>query len=405
MDWLGRAATGPKAAGMRTSRPSALGLSALLATSSVAALLIGTGAPPAYAVQPCEFGGIAVVGASQGSVTNSAPISCIYISNSTINGSVTNAGSGAITTTGPPSSTGITVNNSTVTGAVSNAGTIAASGNGIAITGNASIGGGIGNSGMLSVGGSGIVVNGPSTFAGGISNSGAITASGNGINVGSAGLFTSGIVNSASGTITATRFGVGVLVGSTGGPGIYNVSNFGGGVSNAGSISSNSGTGIQINGVSTFGGGIANSGTISGSGAGIRVEHTVSFVGSIVNAAGATISGGTGIEICNCVTSFLGGITSRHDSGCLHGNSRQWCQRLWHRRWRRHQQFGFDLGKPRLRHCCQRVNLHRRHQQFWHDLGGRQRHLGRRNRKFHRQRRGVDLLGRHYQFRHHRGDA
>ncbi|HEX4042131.1 MAG TPA: hypothetical protein VHY10_10550, partial [Xanthobacteraceae bacterium] len=175
MDWLGRAATGPKAAGMRTSRPSALGLSALLATSSVAALLIGTGAPPAYAIQPCQGGGIAVVGVSQGSVTNSAPISCIYISNSTISGSVTNAGSGAITTTGPPSSTGITVNNSTVTGAVSNAGTIAASGNGIAITGNASIGGGIGNSGMLSVGGSGIVVNGPSTFAGGISNSGAIT--------------------------------------------------------------------------------------------------------------------------------------------------------------------------------------------------------------------------------------
>jgi hypothetical protein len=162
---------------VRTNRPN---LRRLLATSSVAALLIGGGAPHAYAVQ-CQVGGIAIVGASQGGVNNAAPISCIFISNSTISGSVTNSSHGAITTThGPPSGTGITISNSTITGTVSNAGSISATSDGILITNNATIDGGIANSGTItSASRSGIVVGGKITgttisigsFGGGISAS------------------------------------------------------------------------------------------------------------------------------------------------------------------------------------------------------------------------------------------
>ena len=70
-----------------------------------------------------------------------------------------------------------------------------------------------------------IVVNGASIFSGGIGNSGTITASGNAINGANDGLFSGGIVDSATGTITATHYGVGLLVGNTGGPGVSNVSN------------------------------------------------------------------------------------------------------------------------------------------------------------------------------------
>ncbi|MGC1777355.1 MAG: hypothetical protein WBB34_05360, partial [Xanthobacteraceae bacterium] len=281
----------------------------LLATSSVAALLIGGGMPVALAA-PCTN----VVAAPFDNPANTT------VQNICITGSFTAPGSN-VSNEGTISPSGIAFVGGTISGSILDTGVInggisldAASmitGNQVAISiGGSIFTGGISNAGTLSVSASAVVVNGPSTFSGGISNSGTITAAGNGINVGGAGQFTGGIVNAASGTIAATRFGVGVLVGSTGGPGVYNVSKFNGGISNAGSISSNSGTGIQINGVSTFGGGISNSGTISGSRAGIRVEQTVSFVGSIVNAAGGAISGGTGIEICNCVTSFLGGITN-----------------------------------------------------------------------------------------------
>ena len=253
---------GPKAVGMRRSTLSGPGLRALLATSSVAALLIGGGTPAAYAAA-CSN----VVSAPFDNPLNTT------IQNVCVDASFTAPGSN-ITNEGSISPSGIAFVGGTINGSILSTGVIDGgisldatsmiSGSHTAISiGGAIFTGGISNSGMLSVGGSGIVVNGPSTFTGGISNSGTITASGNGINVGSAGLFTGGIVNSATGTITAARFGVGVLVGSTGGPGVYNVSNFSGGISNAGNISSNSGTGIQINGVSTFGGGITNSGTIS----------------------------------------------------------------------------------------------------------------------------------------------
>ena len=92
-------------------RPRRLRL--LLATSSVAALLIGGGAPAAWA--QCAIND---VGTSVGPVSNAAAINCINIQNSTVTGSVTNTGTGTITTTGaaPPTETGITINNSKVTG-------------------------------------------------------------------------------------------------------------------------------------------------------------------------------------------------------------------------------------------------------------------------------------------------
>ena len=95
-------------------------------------------------------------------------------------------------------------------------------------------------------------------FSGGITNSGSISAAG-GISVDGVSTFAGGIVNAAGGTITATT-GAGIAVGGTH-SGAYLVGSFGGGVSNAGTISA-AGTGILINGVSTFNGGITNSGTI-----------------------------------------------------------------------------------------------------------------------------------------------
>jgi hypothetical protein len=134
--------------------------SSLLATTSLAALLLG-GAP-------ALAGGLSFDGQTQASVTNPA--------NTTV--------------------TSIVINNSTVTGAVTNAGTIspgkAGGGNGgataaLAVTNNSTIGGGIHNSGTINVSGSGfnvagvfiIDVNGMvNTIAGGISNTGTISASG-----------------------------------------------------------------------------------------------------------------------------------------------------------------------------------------------------------------------------------
>ncbi len=67
----------------------------LLATSSVAALLIGAGAPAAWA-QQCAINDVANSNGT-GPITNSTAINCINIQSSTVNGNVTNTGSGTIT--------------------------------------------------------------------------------------------------------------------------------------------------------------------------------------------------------------------------------------------------------------------------------------------------------------------
>ena len=158
-------------------------LGALLASSSLAALLVGTGAPAAFA--QCAIS----PGTNQPSVSNSAAINCINIDGITVTGDVTNTGTGTLTATGAgqPSRTGITINNASVGGAVTNAGHITAtsgsgiSGNGIFLTNNAAVSGGIANSGTITARAVGIFVDGfvsvgpiISTFSGGISNSGTI---------------------------------------------------------------------------------------------------------------------------------------------------------------------------------------------------------------------------------------
>jgi hypothetical protein len=118
----------------------------LLASSSVAALLIGAGTPSAFAV--CAINDVAN-SAGAGPFTNNSAINCINIQNSAVNqaggNSVTNAAGGTITATGaaPPTASGITINNSSLAGSILNAGTITAStagpGNGIIVTNNATV--------------------------------------------------------------------------------------------------------------------------------------------------------------------------------------------------------------------------------------------------------------------------
>jgi len=328
----------------------------LLASSSVAALLIGSGASAALATT-CSIND---VGVSVGSVSNSSAINCINIQTSTVTNNVTNAATGTITAgapRSPPISTGITINNSSIGGTIFNAGKIIAptAGNGIFVTNNATVSGGIVNSGTISAG-AGIFVgaNAPSrssvtlsAFSGGITNSGKISGTGNGIFVGanadifsSAALstFSGGIVNSgtisgggisvgagafeASSTMLATFFGGitntgkisggGISVGV--GAGFYSfaamLSTFAGGISNSGKIS---GGGISVSvgadhgsvaTLSAFSGGISNSGKISGGGISVLVGantdgNTVAlstFSGGIVNS-GKISGGGISVDV------------------------------------------------------------------------------------------------------------
>ncbi|MFZ0606870.1 MAG: autotransporter domain-containing protein [Xanthobacteraceae bacterium] len=331
---------------MRRSALKGPGPRALLATSSVAALLIGTGAPAAYA-QPCGSGGIAIVGASQGSVSNPGPISCIYISNSTIGGSVTNSVGGTIATTaGPPSSTGITVTDSTITGTISNAGAISASGNGILITNDATVAGGISNSGTITANVNGIMVGGTaqsgssvavSNLGGGITNSGKIaTSSGNGIIVGGKSLV--GIFGTPS-AVTVSTFagsisnggviaaaGAGIVVGgeASGTGTSVSVSTFGGNIVNSGRITASGPAAIVVGGeanglfasvtVGGFGGGITNSGTISASFAtGILVGGQAS--GTVASVTISTFAG----NISNAGTISVRGSVGSSDSGIVVG--------------------------------------------------------------------------------------
>ncbi len=268
------------------------GKTGLLLSSSVAALLIGGGAPAAFAAcTVSQIGGPPVA-----SVSNSTAIDCINVLNATVTGNVINTGTGALTALGggAPSRTGITINNSSIGGAVSNAGIINATNLGIQIANGATVSGGIANSGALSsAGGIGILVDGVDSFSG-------------------------GIVNGASGTLSAVNDGI--VVGS--------VINFSGGVSNAGTIVSgpvgirigsayvSSSTTIHATPVTTFTGGVTNTGTISAGSAGIWVQAASSFVGDIVNSASGVITGSQGIVV------GVGTPSNPSSSAVLHAVSR-----------------------------------------------------------------------------------
>ena len=293
----------------------------LLATSSVAALLVGGGVPAALAgscaIQPVT---------NQSSVSDSASINCINISGVTVTGNVTNTGTGVITATGgaAPTRTGILVAGGSIGGTISNAGTINAANYGIQAQGNAAISGGIANSGTISAFASAVVVQNTSSFAGGIVNSGTITAlNATGIFIANVSSFAGGISN--SGTISGRTSGIEVYIVSTFAGGISNsgtisaalfssiwitgVSSFAGGISNSGTISSAGFGGIQALSVSNFAGGISNSGTISAGNYGIVVNGVSSFAGGISNSGTISAAGRTGIVV-NGVSSFAGGISN-----------------------------------------------------------------------------------------------
>jgi uncharacterized protein with beta-barrel porin domain len=307
----------------------------LLATSSVAALLVGGALSSAFAACKTSSTSVTSSGPSfSGGITNAgavcAPENGIVVTGvSTFSGGVTNAGTisaGII---------GIDVNNvgafGSSAGGISNGGTISVGDTigysvfGIYVDAVQSFRGGITNSGLISVtnavGGpaTGIYVTGVSTFTGGIHNSGTIDVTGSSFSSyergGSGGIFNEG------GSGTALIDG-GLTLITDGSGGIFNVgvtltaaviiepllpigilasngSLFMGGITNSGTISvSASGrpgfaTGIDVSSIATFMGGIANSGLISAS----------------VSYATATLGGGVGIEISG-VTTFSGGITN-----------------------------------------------------------------------------------------------
>ena len=284
----------------------------LLASCSVAALLIGGGTSVAFAA--CVNGG--------GGYDNTGAISCIQVTNTTFTGNITNAG-----TISPG---GITFTGSAMTGYVLDSGPLIAGGisldsaskissvsaTAISITGSTFLGG-ITNNGTISVVGkshSAIFVYEVSSFAGGISNKGTISVTNTNANIGVAGIdvyhdaaFTGGINN--SGTISVGPVGYGNFD-------IYvsTVTNFADGISNSGTLSveGHSGAAIGVLGVSTFSGGITNSGMISTTNApsdmgGIIVSGGTIFSGGVSNAG--TIVAGYGIAVQEFST-FLDGITN-----------------------------------------------------------------------------------------------
>ena len=281
---------------MRSGAPVAgLRIGILLASSSVAALLIGGGARPAVAACANVVGPGAVA-----SFTNSGATACVTFSGATVSGNIVNAGT---ISNLPAGAHGILF--TSAAGSVAN-----------------TIQGSVSNSGVISVGGNGIFVNGAQTLLGGITNSGTIiagAANDAGIKLFQTTTFAGGIVNASTGIITHADTGILVAAEST----------FSGGVTNAGTITGNF-NGIRVGSLggspATFIGNISNSGTITDLGStgagpgngGINVvagsggvTHIITFSGNIMNSGSISAAGSSspGIRVAN-VTSFLGGISN-----------------------------------------------------------------------------------------------
>ena len=329
---------------------------ALLLSSSIAALLVAGGTPPAWAA--C---GNNIHASFDNPAAQTTP--CVAVTNTSFTGNITNEG-----TISPG---GITLSNGTLTGSIISTGTIAggisldgksvisSTGTAIAISGGA-FSGGISNNGMIAANSKGIFVGALSpagvsvtisTFAGGITNAGSISSA-LGIHVGGEAVafgshssvtvsnFSGGISNSGSITAALPGAAVGVWVGGlAAGSSLASVtvSTFSGGITNSGTISVAGSSSILVGGVafggssvrvSSFTGGISNSGTISDSGlAGIMVggealassSVTVSsFAGgignsstmSVANALAGILVGGVGAPGSVTVSTFTGGISN-----------------------------------------------------------------------------------------------
>jgi hypothetical protein len=138
------------------------------------------------------------------------------------------------------------------------------------------------------------------TFSGGVSNTGTIGAGGivliSGAFISGGGIFDSGIVSGGIKVDSSSK-----IVASGGATltviAIANTNTFGGGISNAGTISAAQ-SGIQVLGtVTNFAGGVVNNGRIAGGGSqnGIFIGASTAS-GGIVNCGGGTISAGGGIQ-------------------------------------------------------------------------------------------------------------
>jgi hypothetical protein len=208
----------------------------------------------------------------------------------------------------------------TFSGGVTNTGTIGSGGISV-VSGAFLSGGGILDSGIITGGvkvdssskivatGAGgstaIVIANTGSFGGGISNAGTLSATNSGIFVNDVSVFTGGIIN--SGTIAA-RFFSGILILAT--------STFSGGISNLGKITAN-GTGISLADIVTFSGGITNSGTVFATSRGIAlgVKPGFLFTGDLANAG--KISAATGIGVG--VATVRGAIV---DSGTINATNK-----------------------------------------------------------------------------------
>ncbi len=313
-------------------------LGLLLASSSVAALLIAGSTPAAWAACPTSITGAAagctnsttITGINvhaavvTGSINNTGLISTNGISvntTSTINGSIVDSGTlvGGInidaTSKIISTPTAINITGSTFTGGISNAGTISASiATAILLTNVVTFSGNISNSGSIAAAIYGININGAGTLTGAISNAGTISTAGSGILAAFIGTFTGGINN--SGTITTGHVGMGASGDLT----------FQGGITNATTGTITAGKGISVTQVSTFSGGISNAGKITASVDGILVDGGNSFAGGISNASTATISAPVGIQVglktsagtVIGVTNFTGNISN---AGTITGKS------------------------------------------------------------------------------------
>ncbi|HTV37821.1 MAG TPA: autotransporter domain-containing protein [Xanthobacteraceae bacterium] len=309
----------------------------LLASSSLAALLISGGAPSALAQ---TF----TINSSPGNVViPNTTFTSVTGSNVSVGGSVINTGKIQ------PASTGILIENSaTLVGGLTNAGTITAKSQGIIVDNGASVLGGISNSGTISASHFGVVVGNSvasttiATFGGGITNSGTISSAnraaiavGGGLLSGSQAItvsnFSGGISN--SGTVSAPILAI-IVGGEAEDSATITVSTFSGGITNSGTGTIAGGDGIAVGGqaftsahvaISTFGGGITNAGTIlaSGLGSGIVVGGEAtgsaslavsSFSGSISNS-GVISSGALGIWVGFSLTGNATGTLATFSQG------------------------------------------------------------------------------------------
>ena len=293
-------------------------LGGLLASSSIAALMLGGSAPRALACYGGPY-----------PYTNNGTTSCIVVRSPTTgnivnNGTVANGSVGA--------GIGVTYvsqfGSSSPGGGIVNNGTVSATNLAVMVDAVSNFSGGISNSGTITVTNPNFTAvigvfatssNNPvSTFSGGISNSGTIAGGAQGIYGLNVNNWTGGITNAGTGIIAAGQTAIWLDGGVT----------MSGNISNAGTISAP--IGIRLDGT-TLSGAIIDSGNILASGRAIQIDggssvsasHTAIVVGGptltggVVNSGSLTGTAGDGIYVGGFttfghakMTSFSGGIVN-----------------------------------------------------------------------------------------------